>query len=219
MRFLKSIKKTLLFIALAYIAMGVLMILGKADYKEYLCLVLAGGVGIAGLLEVIRYFLIPIEDRIKRNDFMIGILLVAVGIFLYFDRESLGLIVNNMTAILIIILGLVLIQDLLDIHACVKKQNAFYSFIIIIAIGLGVLTYFNPFEDLNTSYMIMGVSMIYIGIVNIISNFNVAVCVAAYEKRLIDAAKQQEEEKEEKKEEIVPEVKENVVNDDIPLDD
>ena len=68
MKFLKSIKKAMLIISITYITIGVIMIMNKQESNKQVIEILAYGLSIAGLLSMIRYFLINVRERFKRND-------------------------------------------------------------------------------------------------------------------------------------------------------
>ena len=103
MTFFKSIKKIMLLVNLIYIVIGYLLLAKGSACVELVISLLGYGLGIAGIFEIIRYFLIKIDERYKRNDFILGIALLALAIVILICKYSLSDITTVALGIAIIV--------------------------------------------------------------------------------------------------------------------
>lgn len=181
MKLIKSIKKAMLVVSASYIAIGVLMIVYKENSIKQVVEILIWGLGIAGILTMIRYFLINVRERFKRDDFLMGALLVCISVLIYLTKDEVPELVNNIIGIAMIVSGLHKIQDLFDTKAAGKKCVGIYLFGFVVCAGLGVVVLLGLIKNINILYVVAGLGMCICGISDIISNFYVAYAVANYE--------------------------------------
>lgn len=209
MKFIKTIKKTMLVISATYITIGVLMIINRQESNAQAFLILTYGLSIAGLLSMIRYFLINVKERVKRNDFVIGALLISIAAVIYLTRDNVSFLTGKILAIAMIISGFHKIQDMFDVGAAGRSNVGIYLFGFIVCVGLGALILFEVITNENILYVVIGIGMCICGISDIVSNFYVAFSVSEYEKEnkepvfnipTVDEEPIKEEEKEENNE-------------------
>lgn len=181
MKLIKAIKKTMLIISATYITIGVLMIINKQASDKQVFEVLAYGLAIAGLLSMIRYFMLNVRERIKRNDFIIGALLISIAAMIYLSKNDISYQVGKILAIAMIISGFHKIQDLFDIKASGKNATGICLFGFLICVALGALVLFDVVKNADFLYILIGVGMCICGISDIVSNFYTAYAVANYE--------------------------------------
>lgn len=189
MKFLKSLKKTMLVISATYITVGVLMIMNKAETNDLVFQILAYGLALAGLLSIIRYFLINVKYRFKRDDFIVGILLIAIGAVIYLSKEDITYLVERILAIAMIVSGFHKIQDMFDTRAAGKSLVGLYLFGFTVCAGLGALTLFGVIKNPDVVYVLVGLGMCICGISDLVSNFFVAYAVVNYENTWAEKAK------------------------------
>ena len=80
MTFFKSIKKDILLVNVIYIVIGYLLLSKGSDCVELVVTILGYSLMAAGIFEIIRYFVTKIDDRYKRNGFILGVVLMALSI-------------------------------------------------------------------------------------------------------------------------------------------
>lgn len=192
MVFFKSIKKVSILISLMYIVSGYFLLIQKAKANELVFNVLAIGLGAAGLFSVVRYFLLKLNERYKRNDFALGVIILMAGVILYFLKYQIFTSITLIMGLLMIVSGLFCIQDAFDGKAIGLSSSGVYVLLLVIEIVFGVISIINPFEELEALYIFMAIGLLICGIFSIFSNFFLAIYRYSYENKI---KKQEEKEK------------------------
>ena len=203
MVFLKSIKRNMLIISLMYCAVGYLLIADQGENFYLIIDILSIGLGLAGLFSMIGYILLPIAERYKRNDFIMGALLVILAIFVYYEvgsfpEDDLAMIFG----MAMIMSAIIKVQDLFDSRAVEKKVTGTYFGLAVICAVIGLFTWKHFLIPGTLSYYFSGIGMIFCGLTDLGSNFYLAASRSDYEARL----------KKEKEQEMILEDAENKMN-------
>lgn len=194
MVFLKSIKRNLLVISLMYLLVGYSLITTQGNNNSLVFMIFSVGLGLAGVFSIVGYLLTEISLRYKRNEFVYGALLLIIGVFLYSE-----FVLNNSSADLKLIIGMAMgmsaiikVQDLFDSKAIGKKVVGTYFGLAVICVVLSLFISQNILIPSSIAYYVYGISMIFAGISDIISNFYLAASRSSYEALI---KKQEETEK------------------------
>ena len=182
--FFKSIKKILLSVSVIYIVVGCLLLIDGSACVEFVVSLLGYGLGIAGIIEIIRYFVTKIDERYKRNDFILGVVLLAVAIIILLCKYALSDIVAVTFGVAIIVSGALKIQDSLDAKKIGKSHLKTYLILMFICIAFGALVIINYFYilDYRLLYISAGIGMLFSGITDMASNLYLAYVKTKYEK-------------------------------------
>lgn len=187
--FFKSLKKDLLLVNLIYIVIGYLLITKGSGCVELVITILGYGLMAAGLIEVIRYFVTKIDERYKRNDFIIGIALMAVAIVILICKYSLSDITTVALGVAIIVSAAFKIQDALDAKKIGAHVFGTYLALMFVCLVFGALVIINFFYilDYRWMYLVAGIGMLFCGITDLISNFYLAGIKTKFEKAKANA--------------------------------
>ncbi len=210
MTFFKSIKKIMLLVNLIYIVIGYLLLAKGSACVELVISLLGYGLGIAGIFEIIRYCLIKIDERYKRNDFILGIVLLALAIVVLICKYSLSDITTVALGIAIIVSAALKVQDAIDAKKIGSNLFGTYMILMIICIGLGALVIVNFFYilDYRLLYISAGIGLLFAGLTDFMSNIYLAILKTKYEKnKEINTVDNQESNEQVKEEETVEETK------------
>lgn len=181
MIFLKSIKKVSIIINLTYIVLGYIFISNVNPDNELSYNVLSVGLILSGFFSIMRYFLLNMHLRYKRNDFTLGMILLMLGVSLYIIKLEIFAFLNTIIGMLVILNALFCIQDALDGKAIGLQSIIAYIFIMLLELILGVLILLNPFSN-NVLYILMAIALFICGLTSIISNIYLAYRNQIYEK-------------------------------------
>ena len=205
MLFFKSIKKSLLVISLAFIAVGYFLYVKKVASLDYILYILGAGLVVASLISIIRYRSLKINESYGRNDFLYGLIYGTLAILTFIFRNQVKGIIAIVLGILIILSAAIKIQDMIDAKKCGSTLAGLYITLMIIAIAAGVLVIIDPF-NIETFYIFTGASMMFCGITDILSNIYVAIKKTIFEGKRIKQEKQKVKEdlkaEQERKEEL-----------------
>ena len=174
----------MLLVNLIYIVIGYLLLAKGSACVELVISLLGYGLGIAGIFEVVRYFLIKIDERYKRNDFILGIALLALAIVILICKYSLSDIATVALGIAIIVSAALKVQDAIDAKKIGSNLFGTYMILMIICIVLGALVIINFFYilDYRLLYISAGIGLLFSGLTDLLSNIYLAVLKTKYEK-------------------------------------
>ena len=132
MVFFRSIKKVNLLVSLVLIAIGYFFITMEEKGIELCVYIAAGGLGAAGLFSMIRYFMLKVDERYKRNDFAMGVIIIAMGVFFYLLKDRLTDSLHLIIGVVMIMCGLFCIQDAIDGKQIGMRSIAIYFFLLLL---------------------------------------------------------------------------------------
>lgn len=184
MSFFKSIKQVMLLVNIVYIVIGCLLLLKGSVCVEFVVTVLGFVLMACGLIEIIRYFMTKIDDRFKRNDFILGVTLMALAIVVIICRYSLSDIAIVALGIAIIVSGALKFQDAIDAKRMGDTHFTTYLVCLIVCIAFGALVIFNYFYSFSVAilYSSAGVGLLFAGVSDLVSTIYLAALKAKYEK-------------------------------------
>lgn len=141
MRYLKSLKWEMVLFSLLSIVIGILMWRFPDKIVSAICLLLAGILFIMGIRFIIEYHRKDALGDFYRYELVAGIALIAGGIVVLVCMQSILSIVTYVIAIIIIVSGLMKIENALDL----KRMHCHWIPLLVFAIicillGVWVLT-------------------------------------------------------------------------------
>ena len=203
MTFFKSIKKDILFVSIIYIVIGYLLLSKGSSCVELVITILGYSLMAIGIFEIIRYFITKIDDRYKRNGFILGVGLMALAIVILICKYSLSDIATVAFGVAVFVSGALKIQDGIDAKKIGTKSFGTYMILMIICFAFGALIIINYFYflDYRWLYVVSGLGMMFSGISDLFSNIYLAIIKTKYEKAKEKDVEIKEDIKEEIKEE------------------
>ena len=118
---------------------------------------------------MIRYFTYDARDSFYRNDFLFGLIGIAIGALIFLRKDIFASLIPFILGIAILISGFVKLQDAIDASRLGYKNSIIYIILAVINIIAGVVVILNPFTTAVMLFMIIGISLIFSGISDIIS--------------------------------------------------
>lgn len=207
---MKSIKWFSLFVSACYIGSGVLFFLYPSTSKEQLSMWLSYATLIIGSIEIIIYFLRKKIDAFFRNDFMVGLLLITVGILIYTNANLFYDLVYLSLAIIIMLSGYRKLQDGVDAYRLNAGSGLLYIVLALISIAIGLITIIHgPKLQLVSLDYLIGAGLLYSGVTDLISEIFLSAKMYAHlrnERKQAEQAKLQQQAKE---------VETNIVEEDV----
>lgn len=169
MKFFKELKWNSIVSSLIYIGLGIILFFMPGTSLEVILNVIGIGTIMVGILSLIRYFTYDARDSFYRNDFLFGLIGIAIGALIFLRKDIFGSLIPFILGIAILISGFVKLQDAIDASRLGYKNSIIYIILAVINIIAGIVVIFNPFTTAVMLFMIIGISLIYSGISDIIS--------------------------------------------------
>ena len=158
--------------SIAYILIGVVLIMWPNKVEDVICSVLAACVVVVGLAKLIGYSVTKVESRISNdtNGFAIGISLVILGIFLWLKGTIIIAIIPFLLGLMITYKGLEGVQNVLNFKKFGYGVNKGVLIVSLVITAFGVLVMMNPFSTANFLFMMLGIGLLVSGLADLISD-------------------------------------------------
>lgn len=167
---MKNIKWASIIIALCYIVAGILFFIDPNVTREILCSWLGYAAIIIGILDVLFFLLRSKQQSFFRNDFMVGLILITIGIVALARRYLFIELVYLVLAITIMISGYRKLQDGVVAYRLGSNHGLLYFLLALISIAIGVVMIVDPSIPVVTLHYLIGVGLMFSGISDLISS-------------------------------------------------
>ena len=171
---MKKLNWPVIILDLIYIALGILFIIHPEGVESALCVILAASVAVFGLLNILGFFIMPPDKDGRRegNGFTIGILLIALAIFIFVKQDLVISLVPFLFGVMVMARGLVNLQGIFFIrHLGLRVTFPVIASLLSIALGLFVMLF--PFQTMSFLFIMIGVGMVVAGISGIIEEVSI----------------------------------------------
>lgn len=167
-KLLNERKLTKVVSSLLFIVVGVILIIWRDPALTVICTILAALLCAAGAVGVVMYFVTKERGLASTAVLAIGVVAAVVGLYLALHPDVLKAIVPAVVGILILISGIINLSETITIHR-EKGDGVLLSLILsLVTIALGILILVKPSFLNNIILVLMGFSLIYDGVSNLI---------------------------------------------------
>lgn len=161
---LKQIKIDMIIIALLCTALGIVLFVWPAETIDIICKVLAAGIIVIGMVEVVDYF---VNRRLHPFSAILGTIVLLVGIWIFLKPDKLVSLIPIVIGVILLVHG---IQDLQ--LALETKNNGYQKWwvmliVAVISLILGVICVIHAFGVVKLTFKIIGIALIYDGITDL----------------------------------------------------
>ncbi|MDO4344133.1 MAG: DUF308 domain-containing protein [Eubacteriales bacterium] len=168
---IREVKKSFCVLSVAYIVLGLVLLLWPDISVKTFCYVFGVGLVIFGLAHLILYFTKDKMESVMQMDMVAGIVGLATGAFILLKMEYMLEIIPFAIGIVALLGAVVKLQNAFDL----RRLGAGKWYIMLIfscaLFVLGALLVANPFEGMQVIVVLIGVSLMLDGIGNLIGIF------------------------------------------------
>lgn len=154
--------------SLLFIVIGLVLIIWRDPALTVICTILGALLCAAGVVGIVMYFVTKERSFASTAILAIGVVAAVVGLYLALNPAVLMAIVPAVVGILIVISGIINLSESITI----KKENGdgfVLSLILsLITVALGLLIILKPSILNNIILVLMGISLVYDGVSNLI---------------------------------------------------
>lgn len=162
-----TLKWGVIIASIIYIALGVILILIPGTSMDVLCYI-GGGAAIAiGVFFTISYFFRNPETSYFRDDLVIGVLAIMIGLVLVFKTDVIQELVPVLFGVFVTVSGCHKLQDSIDLKRMGADKWWALLIVALVNIALGVLLIFEPFNK-DLLMIIIGVALVFSGLTDLI---------------------------------------------------
>lgn len=163
MGFIKQLKWNLILMAVAYMALGIILIVWPTETLKTSIYILAVFLIAIGIVSLISYVRKDIGDAIYRYDLVVGVSFVLGGILVIIKVEQLTALIPVILGFMVTISGILKIQNSIDMFRLGHGTWYLAFALSIINIVFGIVLLIAPFAR-EVLVACIGVALVYSGI-------------------------------------------------------
>ena len=183
---LKEMKWNMLMSAALYIVLGLILLIFPATTDRMICYLVAGIAVVIGLVNLVVYFMRNIARNYYRNDFVTGLMLIILGIFVIYKVDLVIALVSFIIGLCIIVSGLFKLQGALDVQRMGGNAVLILG-MAVVNVVIGILMVINPFEAAMLFHRLLGVGLLFSGLTDMASTLYLSSKMHGYMKKLSEA--------------------------------
>lgn len=182
----KEMKWSMLLSAALYVVLGLVLVIFPATTARTICYMIAGIAIVVGLVNLVVYFTRNITRNYYRNDFVTGLLMLVLGIFVIYKADLVIALVPFIIGLCIIVSGLFKLQGALDVQRMGGNSVVILG-LSIVNVVIGILMVINPFESALLLYRLLGVGLLFSGLTDLASTLYLSGKMHSYMKKMDEA--------------------------------
>jgi uncharacterized membrane protein HdeD (DUF308 family) len=165
----KKSEKSIIASSILTLVVGIMLAIYPGDTLSIITKIIGAFLMVFGVVQIINYFKNAKEDRVGSASFAFGIILFAVGLYIFINDASLTKFVTTIIGILICIKSVYKIQLAISLkdYSNSWKYNL-VSGLIVLSIGLIVIFY--PYATAATILRVIGIALIVASVYEIIES-------------------------------------------------
>lgn len=175
--------------ALCFIALGIVLVGWPEDSLNWICRLLGIVLLASGAVFIISYLTKKKASTVLQYDLLIGVILALLGIWLLTNPAIIISFVQYIFGAILIIHGAIDIQGTFSLRS--GGSGRWYTALLfaIATIALGAIIILNPFASMSALVILIGISLIFDGITDIL----IVLSVGMTARRINKAAKRADE--------------------------
>lgn len=162
-KMIKHMKWDVILTSLLYVALGIAALVMPGTMIETLGYLIGAFLIVAGAVSMICYLLRDASQNYFRNDFVYGLVGIAIGIIVLYQIENIVKLVPIILGVLVVASGCRKLQDVIDM-----KRMEYGNWVVMLIFAaanvvFGVVLILNPFEAAMLLERLIGVGLIVSG--------------------------------------------------------
>lgn len=163
----KRLEKGLMGSSVLTLILGIVLMVAPGASLKFITFIIALFAILTGLFQLIEYLKMPKENRIMSLSLILGIVFLAVGIFLMLNLTALVNFITLMMGIFVAVKSVFKIQFALNLKGISDKWK--YNLVVgLVGMTLGVLLIFNPFGSAEMFLRIIGLVLAVSSVIELI---------------------------------------------------
>lgn len=170
----KTIMPDITFISLIYILAGLVLTINPMGTVNVICFVISGVFILLGMIRVIRFLTAKDQQELYRNDLVVGIILMIIGIVFSVLIRMIVSVIIAILGVSVLISGIFKLQSSLEMKRMKERNWKSMLIIAIINIALGIFLSTNPFKAKAMMIRIAGICILVSGLTDFIAKMYVS---------------------------------------------
>lgn len=162
---LKNMKWWSILSSAAMIAAGFLLVIFPDVSVSAVCTVIGAAFAVWGIVKIISYFTLSIEDFLYRYDLVAGLLFLMIGLLILYRKELLLNLIPLILGLVIVISGIAKLQNAVVARRIGYGSAGAYLLMAAVSIVFGfvIMFFLSGTMAAATLFMLIGAGLIYSG--------------------------------------------------------
>lgn len=191
MNLLKQLKWNLIAIAVAFVALGVILIIYPTEFMRATCYTIAALLIVVGVISLISYLRKDVAGLIYRYDLVVGLSSILGGILIILKIDDLVNIIPVVLGFLVTISGILKMQNSVDLLRLGHGTWQVIFALALVNIVFGIILLINPFSA-TLLITLMGAALIYSGLTDLFVTIVISKKLSEMKKELSVVAETEE---------------------------
>lgn len=152
-----------------FILLGVFLVLNPKGVARTICFSIGAVILTIGVVNLIIYFVSDVKHNLPKNKFIIGVVLVILGLFFIIGYRAIMEIMSRIMGVMIIFNGVMKLQSALDAMKMKAKGWVYFLLISVVTLLIGAIFLIHSFGSAKLVLRIVGLVLIAIGVTDLIS--------------------------------------------------
>lgn len=180
----KKVKRNVYIFSISFVVMGLIMILFPQFTLETICYLFAAVLGILGIFNLIIYFSRDILKDVYRYDFVSGVMMILVAILFIWRSQLFINLIPIIMGVLVFGNGVTKLQRSIDLVRTGYNGWVFVLLFALMSMAVGVFIILQPDFIAQAVIVIIGISLVFGGVTDIITLILLGRQVKEIKKRL-----------------------------------
>lgn len=163
-KLLQQIKWDAIMLSVLYVALGLVCIVIPDTMVKTLGYLIGILLIVAGAVSMICYLLREAHQNYYRNDFVYGLVSIAIGVVVLYKVDRLVELVPMILGILVVASGCRKLQDVIDMKRMEYGNWVLMLILAAVNVVFGAVLILNPFETLVLLFQLVGAGLIFSGV-------------------------------------------------------
>lgn len=179
-KIIKEMKWDAMLTGILYTVLGIMALALPETMEKILGYMIGVVLIVGGAVSMIAYLLRDAHQNYYHNDFLHGLIGIAAGILVLVKMDIIIGLISFMLGILVLVSGCSKLQDVIDMKRLECGNWIIMLIIAAVNVGFGVLLICNPFSWTILLFRLLGVGLIFSGIIDCVSTFYFAGRIRKY---------------------------------------
>ncbi len=165
----RKVKRDVYIFAISFIIMGMIMIIFPEFTLETICYLFAAILAVLGIYNLVLYFTRDILKDVYRYDFVSGVMMLLIAVLLVVRSQFFINLIPMIMGIVVFGNGIIKFQRAIDL---LRTRYSGWIFVLIFAlmsIAVGIFIIFSPEFIAEAVTIIIGISLVFGGLTDIIT--------------------------------------------------
>ncbi len=164
MKRLKEVKWETLMTGILYIGLGIVSLVIPVTMIKTVGYILGIVLILAGAVSMICYLIRDARQNYYHNEFLIGLIAIAAGIFVLNKVELIVSLIPFLLGLMVLLSGCAKLQDVIDMKRMEYGNWMVVLILAVVNVVTGILLVCNPFKSAVLLFRLIGVGLIFSGI-------------------------------------------------------